>query len=553
MFKRTRYHANHIDVDEHASPTLPTSASWPLINPKGFPQKRATSQDKRQAAWERQRRVLASVIVSICLILAICLYHRTVPPKKFGPQIAQRPVTSPTPSITRGWQPPLVDRYILRKLDRLGEEKGEEDWEQLREEGFPSNFSTVPLVDHIPEVSKKVHTSQGSSANLAHERLYPAGTKFLLPSWIGEQESKAKLHLVQLAYLAILTNRTLVLPNLAKGRMGTCMRSPFDVYYDSRAITNSVGLIDFADYVSSIPEVLTGSIIGVDTKVPVKPLVSLDSLPFEHIAGSMDEFGDPSKAKHNNCLKDKIPGLQFREYSPVWITSLSAQWNKLPGSHALGTDIVAALNSPDFFNLLSRSRMQITEQASPIPDILVMEWNLRYPVFPGLEGLNFPYAAGWTDLAGRLALNLPPFIGIHWRMETVHLDILSACSEALIQHLTNLLLRYPDITAIYFATDYPIVNEQKPRSGTFGTVHTEQREAIARFSHAFEPAGELSNLTLVNLDDLVFGNSSNWKLYNGLVPSPEDWDLGLFGIVDKLVLMRSPIFVGAGPSCGKSR
>lgn len=51
------------------------------------------------------------------------------------------------------------------------------------------------------------------------------------------EETKAQLHLYQLGVLAVVLNRTLVLPNVRDSRLGMCHDRPFSFYYDVTSLS----------------------------------------------------------------------------------------------------------------------------------------------------------------------------------------------------------------------------------------------------------------------------------------------------------------------------
>lgn len=456
---------------------------------------------------------------------------------------------SSTP-ISKGWQPPLVDRYILEKLDRLSStDNSLDDWERFLEEGYYDVLSTVPLVQRIPEAAKRISSKVKSNSLSSSHNL--RGKRFLLPSWVGEQESKARLHLVQLVELASRLNRTLVLPNISKGRMGTCMKSDFGLYYNARAINGSMPFADFIDLASSSHDTLTGSMLAVSAKAPGKSYSYLDDLTKDGVESLLDvfvdNFGDPSKSKHNSCLKDKLPSLHFRDFSPVWLSVKAPQSAKSRNTgDQVAVELVQAITAPELLKHSSR----LSVQSLDAPDVLVVEWDLRYPLFPHIQDAGLSYSKVWKDLAEELSKDIQPYVGIHWRMETITPLLLPACAEQLIRRLEE-SLKTSTIRNVYFATDYPVADEGRPRSGTFGKVQPDQRSAISKFAAAFTEEGPLSNSTLFRLEDIIRARSV--KRISAKVPPFEDWDLGLVGILDKLILINSAFFLSADASCGKYR
>ena len=56
--------------------------------------------------------------------------------------------------------------------------------------------------------------------------------RVLLAAWVAERDAPAQKPIVQLAALARRLGRTLVLPNVHRGALGTCLARGLDLYYD---------------------------------------------------------------------------------------------------------------------------------------------------------------------------------------------------------------------------------------------------------------------------------------------------------------------------------
>ncbi|EGG06443.1 uncharacterized protein MELLADRAFT_116555 [Melampsora larici-populina 98AG31] len=159
--------------------------------------------------------------------------------------------TSSTSTQPDGLLP--ITREVLEKLDQLQNSFDEEDGVHQDSQSTidPSN-QKMPMVTSLPtKPSPATHSSNTHHSSIPAEELdrsiCPNQTSlglscsFLLPGFIGEQETKAQVHLHQLGLLAIQLNRTLVLPNVSKSRMGTCLSYPFDLYYQTESL-NRLGI-----------------------------------------------------------------------------------------------------------------------------------------------------------------------------------------------------------------------------------------------------------------------------------------------------------------------
>ncbi|KAF8181485.1 hypothetical protein BJ912DRAFT_906817, partial [Pholiota molesta] len=101
--------------------------------------------------------------------------------------------------------------------------------------------SWPPKVTRIPERPARPPPGSTPAAGATADALCPSAThprpcRFLLPLRIAEQESKARIHLAQLALLARALNRTLVLPNVGRSKVGACFRWDLGAYYDVRSL-----------------------------------------------------------------------------------------------------------------------------------------------------------------------------------------------------------------------------------------------------------------------------------------------------------------------------
>ena len=178
------------------------------------------------------------------------------------PTFSSKPIKSPTlqelkqqksrnrMSSTRR---PVVDRKTL--MDMIDEE--DQDEEETSTVTDIVNMRWPPLVTAVPEVHPSSDTTRiGLSTSLVDSQFCRGQTqcRLLLPLWIGEQESKGRIHFTQVLHLAASLNRTVVLPNVGKSRLGACGKWGFEAYYDVgsatkqfKDITNDDGQVMFLD------------------------------------------------------------------------------------------------------------------------------------------------------------------------------------------------------------------------------------------------------------------------------------------------------------------
>jgi len=157
-------------------------------------------------------------------------------------------------------------------------------------------------------------------------------------------------------------------------------------------------------------------------------------------------------------------------------------------------------------------------------------------------------------------------------MESVSPEALPTCAENLVSTLHDILNNDKEaigsgISHIWFATDVPFIPDPSNKSAVStenggGSVNlTEdhiQALQILRDAFSSKYGGLLSRFKLTRLgdelarmkrdgeeiDDLVDGNNRQEEVLD---------DSGVLGILDKLVAMRSAIFLSGGNGCGPVR
>ena len=114
---------------------------------------------------------------------------------------------------------------------------------------LPASSIAVPTSDAAPaRPTLATQTPAQIRQQLDRDTCGQSPCRFLIVQHTMEQESKASLHIGQIATLAHKTNRTLVLPRVSGGRYGLCSLqyveplaaltrcSPFEVYHDVPAL-----------------------------------------------------------------------------------------------------------------------------------------------------------------------------------------------------------------------------------------------------------------------------------------------------------------------------
>ncbi|EAU83290.2 hypothetical protein CC1G_10731 [Coprinopsis cinerea okayama7 len=538
-------------------------------------------------------------------------------------------------------KPPLIDRSILAKLEKLerkymsmsstdsgsgGEFKegnGETRTEEVRRppmitaipEGRPSsshrhggepgskhsdskptphwsrNSSSPPQSlsnFNITDLCSTTSTSVGSTSTRSP-------CKFLLPIRIAEQESKARLHFRQIAFLAQRLDRILVLPNVGKSRIGACFKWGFGTYYD----VSSEGLRAQAEELSAggggggghgrlgmvsleewkawaereserMGKGVDAQLVSFGASLPasITPDAELgdsgESAPGLQIHPYDTELA--SESQFPWCFHSKFDFLGLRDrsvFATVDIPKEVRMGLRAAPQGELGESVVAALqqtgpspreDSEDGQSPLSADA-PITSDSSP--DVLVVNWDLRHPLFhpSGLPHLS--YSPALVSLADKLVPNTTRYLAIHWRMETVDPEALKSCAHSLVDVLSDMLhdVRHlaKDVGTVWFASDYPhpLVRDEgtgvTAKSGTFRNFNEHHDEAIAIFRSAFDGGGELAGWRLMDaagaMREAAFKKEEEALLQ----------DTGVLGIVDKMIAMKATLFVSGSKKCSRQR
>ncbi|KAI5480167.1 hypothetical protein MNV49_001493 [Pseudohyphozyma bogoriensis] len=482
---------------------------------------------------------------------------------------------------------PTVDRTALEKLRLLEIHYGaDEDASMADATVKPNSKDAPPLVASIPEPLKnplallpKLPASQLDAATCSPALRSSSGEcLFLLPAWLGEQETKAQAHLYQLGLLALSLNRTLVLPPVLKSRLSTCYSRPFSFYYSPTALSDlGIPTISYADFLRWSAR---------RDPAPSAQVVSMQSpkLPYTTGAIEIDSASDPylvpAKPTRGLCLRAPKTSLDFSGYSPLAIYPPEGYHRTEHSRTSFGESVCNTLRSPLVGSKSSRASADPSAEWST-PNVLAFNYELRFPILspttlpqypniienPPSAFEHFPYADTWTTLGNELADRLSPFVAIHWRTETLNPSNLVPCAAGLIEKLQRLQKQYPEIKNVYLATDYPVesldttspnAGEVVAHSGTFAKAMTDAHHAaFKKFLDQFSRklggakgmrltsfAKEQANLELPEeLKSLVEGAGAS-----GL----GELDSGLIGIVDKVVGMRAEVFVTGFSTGAKS-
>ncbi|SJL10018.1 uncharacterized protein ARMOST_13400 [Armillaria ostoyae] len=374
------------------------------------------------------------------------------------------------------WKPPVIDRAFLNQLCGPIRDSRSYQW--------------PPLITQIPEP-------------------FDGPNRFLFPVRISEQESKARSHLVQIIQLSKELNRTVVLPKVGKSRMGACQPLDFDTYYDVEKLrlagADVISLEDFQRGTSRQSAQIFTLAWKANPNMTSPPIV-IDKINVHLVQNDVSSLPE--------CLGTHFGTLDFRGFDAVYLNP-------------------SKLKKPIFKELLG-----IVQTYQGEPDVLVVNYDLRYPIFPASSTLQLAYSPPLLSLASRLAPE-EGYVMVHWRMESVPHDALSQCAYALIDALHS-----ADIRKVWFASDYPYAL-RGPRlaatrkSSTFKDFGNRHTEAVDILLEAFDDGGDLQGFEILELAERFEGSD---RLMT---------DSGVLGILDKVIGIKASFFLSAAPGCGR--
>ena len=453
-----------------------------------------------------------------------------------------------------------------------------------------------PMITAVPEASlppEALHVDVTSAAVDAQFCQGQDRCRILLPLWIGEQESRGRMHLTQLVHLAFALNRTLVLPNVGKSRLGLCGKWSFEAYYDTGSLARQVKNIDgagrvmlmddFKTWLDMRPDAPHGQLLffqeNSTSEAQGARLASEDGLSLfvdEHILAAGD-----TRLKNAYCLKTKFRGLKLDGHCPLslFLTPPDPLATGPPDIPS-GDLFVDMLKRPEAAHIFPAQSLGMPGTQDPLtfehqehlsePDVVVVHWDLRHLPFTSPETLPpLEYSQKLWQYARRLISPHGPFLAVHWRMETVEPSVLPDCAEALVDTVSTLLADptlAEGIKTVWLATDVPwsggddgtLVRSPEQRSNTFRSFEKEHFEAIDIVKSAFAEDGPLEGWKLTGLGEEIqrlkaTGHDEELELAyeddTGML-----WeDSGVWGIFDKMAAMRSTLFVSGARGCGRVR
>ncbi|KAJ7016939.1 hypothetical protein C8F04DRAFT_1018378 [Mycena alexandri] len=457
---------------------------------------------------------------------------------------------------------------------------------------FASSPNRPPMVTRIPEPRKPSGPPPAQAPDICGPGT--AACRFLFPLRIGEQESKARIHFMELLQLAQRLNRILVLPNVGKSRMGACFKLDFEMYYDLERLEADL-LTGPAGGVATMKLELFRRWVDAQAPGPSAQLV--------FISAKLDANANVTTTFYNDDLSIRVGSLDSNSNSNTDLPGCFAKFNALrltahaplhihlkrpaAPAHPIAASIIDALTRSDAHAAASPS-----SESAPDPDVLVLTYDLRLPIFPlpspppsppthppthqPQSQLQLHYAPRLHALATLLAPPPgTPYVAVHWRMESVAPALLPRCARALADTLDTLDTRsrwgsggVSTVRTVWWASDYPgglhrsgvsadgdgdgdaegsrsAGKGVKPKSGTFRSVGALHAEAVGILGDALGEGGwevlELTDARLAGLDLLDKGWGAEWLA-----------DAGVRAIVDKTIGMRATLFVSGAPGCARA-
>ena len=251
---------------------------------------------------------------------------------------------------------------------------------------------------------------------------YQRPCKVLLPVWVSNGEGTGVQSLLQLAQLAKVLGRVLVLPNIdiARGRLGTCGSEPIQSYYAVPVVASSHGA----------PRTLNDFLVwtGLRESPPTTHILTVHHKP------RFDGFD--TSLVHRYCLESKAPHLPLTN-------STSILHPPKRNRHA----------SPSFVGFDSR----ILKHAQALSaDVLLVRWHPTKQIFHSLDDTHTPvllrpklYQVVDTVMRG---LNISLFV--LWEYLPQSPDDLAKCIDAMLWTAQNSTLNLISQETLFLSTPF---------------------------------------------------------------------------------------------------
>ncbi|KAI9484390.1 hypothetical protein BDB00DRAFT_792912 [Zychaea mexicana] len=367
--------------------------------------------------------------------------------------------------------------------------------------------------------------------------------RFMLPVFIMEQESKAQMHFRQLAFMAGMLNRTIVLPNVGGSRLGACLEHDFTFYYskawahDNAEHFSHISLDKFSAWVKERKAVgfpSTSQTFHVHLSADHKQIGETNNC----FAPLMDSTGWPDKSIY---LHDSGNVRRRKKYQKIFY---------------------------DFFTEKEEHRVD----SDNAPEVMSVYYDRRFPFIqhPASEE-PIPYNERITNMADELATSLSPYLAVHWRTERAEpAEALVGCAESLGELIKDRSgqLGLTTQPTFFLLTDYPHIFDpsfvdQAVKDNTTDTLKKTEGEAgFVPASASFSP----DSLTIYHHRAIHYLYSNFQVTVTSLesdmtdtTKSPANWtvlpvskdlanhDSGVLGIIDKLMAIRADLFIAGKP------
>jgi len=580
MLKFVRWFLNGPQLDPDFHPLVPPMRSR-LIKKSllGLPrtdQRPARSSGSRLRRFGRSPAVQAFFVVlfaSLGLSLTIYWVFHWL-------WYSRRPMAANSVLSRFTSKPPLVDRTILEKIAGIDLEDEPDSGTDFSIPINVNSFHTFspsyrpPRVTSLPEVQPQappgleMETQSRSCSDWSTDRILPS-CKFLLPLRIAEQGLNAHAHLVQLLDLARALNRTLVLPNVGKNRVGACRRWRFGVYYDEQAFSskfggNSGGVLQqdrFRAWIGSLASPPSSQLVSLNwTYHQSSPPVAASGQNDDDLGFYIHDNHDTEAVGYSQttCLNKKFPQLELiGPFPPLSFVVVDHSKQERSGGdisrtllEKLSESALTHAQSEPLAETGDHSANYDFDGAHASPDVLIVSWNVPLLTSETHPTQTPPYSPQLRALAARLVRRLGSYIAVAWDVETSKSDAVLGCVEALKSTLHYVLHSHEElgIENIWLAGNLsPSDLLYSPEPLCSSTLAEES---------FFAPAVKLTGIHQ-ELERMVReGEEIDDVANNGdeVVRKQEVLkDAGVLGILDKLVSMRSTVFVMASKTCGKPR
>ncbi|CAI2172828.1 1113_t:CDS:1 [Funneliformis geosporum] len=310
----------------------------------------------------------------------------------------------------------------------------------------------------------------------------------------------------------------MVLVNVQNSRIGACLNLPYDFYYNVEELKKlfpNVNFITQDDFLSWTKE-------RHEKPDVVLRRIQQGGEPNTIISNvGLQEWGN---VINNQCLEKfdfKFDNQNVSLYKKIQIGP-KKYWRK---------------NNEAMTKFIFSNLEHINEEV-----LLIHPNEVGGALFPSKgEIIPLPYAAHMIEAAKNVTNHLKPYIGIHWRQETIKPRVLPNCAKGLIKYINELKLK-TGIENIYYATDYPLYNGTQ--SSTFHVLAREHHESMRMLNSAFTLNTWVSLKALDGLYDIF----PQFKKYI----TEELNGSGIQGILDKLVLIDADYFIIGPHGCART-